>query len=139
MLGSSPSPAPLGHDRRLALDMIQHFRVIEAPVPHGPYRVQTVAYYYTVIEIDGPWREVFAYHWHPQGRSAITFPHFHLYQGSGTIRDEVRKAHFPTGRIALEEVLRLVIQEFGVRPLREDWDAILNRTQAAFEDWRTWP
>jgi hypothetical protein len=119
--------------------MIQHFRVIEAPIPYGPYKVETVAYYYTVIELDDPWREVFAYHWHPQGRSPVIFPHFHLYQGVGTMRGEVRKAHFPTGRIALEEVLRLVIQEFGVIPLRDDWEAILHRTQSTFEGWRSWP
>jgi hypothetical protein len=127
------SPAQLGHDRRLALEMIQHFRVIEAPVPRGPYKVQTVAYYYTVREVADPGREVFAYHWHPRGHSHITFPHLHLYHGAGTIRDEVRKAHFPTGRMALEDILRLVIQAFHVIPLRDDWEGILDRTQAAFE------
>jgi hypothetical protein len=55
------------------------------------------------------------------------------------MRDEVRKAHFPTGRLAFEDVLRLVITQFGVIPLRDDWETMLERTQAAFEDWRTWP
>jgi hypothetical protein len=36
-------------------------------------------------------------------------------------RPELINAHFPTGRIALEDVLRLAITEFGVRPPRSDW------------------
>jgi hypothetical protein len=119
---------------------MQSYPVIEyAAAPRGPWKVRTVAYHYTVEESGDQGREMFAYHWHPQGRTAITFPHFHLYQGAGAIHDEVRKAHFPTGRIAFEDVLRLVIKQFGVDPLRDDWEAILARTQAAFEGWRTWP
>jgi len=131
-------PAILGRDGRLSLTMIQHYRVIEAEVPRGPWKVQIVAYYYTVSEPGDPSRELFGYHWHPQGRSRVTSPHFHLYEGAHIGREDMRKAHFPTGRIALEDVLRLVIQEFGVMPLRDDWAEILDRTQAAFEDWRTW-
>jgi hypothetical protein len=48
-------------------------------------------------------------------------------------------AHVPTGRIALEELLRMAIAEFGARPRRKDWEQVLERTQAGYEDWRTWP
>ena len=133
------SPAILGHDRRLALKVVQHYRIIEHEGARGPWKVRTVAYNYTVEEAGGAGREMFAYHWHPNERTAITFPHFHLYQGAGAMRDEVRKAHFPTGRLAFEDVLRLVITQFGVIPLRDDWETMLERTQAAFEDGRTWP
>ena len=40
--------------------------------------------------------------------------------------DDVRKAYFTTGRIALEDVLRLVITQFGVIPLHDDWETILD-------------
>jgi hypothetical protein len=66
-----------------------------------------------VEEAGGPEREMFAYHWHSNERTAITFPHFHLYQGSGAMRDEVRKAHVPTGRLAFEDVLRLDFGHFS--------------------------
>ena len=89
-------------------------------------------------EAGEPGREIFAYHWHPNERTAITFPHFHFYRGAGAMRDDVRKAHFPTGRIAFEDVLRLVVTQFGVIPLRNDWETILDRTQTAFENWQTW-
>ena len=132
------SPAILGRDRRFAFKVIQHYRIIEHEGPRGPWKVSTVAYHYTVEEAGELQRELFAYHWHPNERTAITFPHFHLYQGVGAIRDEVQKAHFPTGRVAFEDVLRLVITQLGVEPFRHDWAAILDQTQTAFEDWQTW-
>jgi hypothetical protein len=134
----SHNPAVLGRDRRLALTLIQQYRIIEDDVPRGPWKVRTVAYNYTVEEATGSGHEIFAYHWHPRERTARHFPHFHLYQGAGGIHEAVRKAHFPTGRIAIEDVLRLLITEWGVKPLHNDWEAILDRTSAAFQDWRTW-
>jgi hypothetical protein len=132
------SPAMLGGDRRFALKVIQHYRIIEHEGARGPWKVRTVAYYYTVGEAGEHGREMFAYHWHPSERTAITYPHFHLYQGAGPMREDVRKAHFPTGRIAFEDVLRLLITQFGVLPFRDDWEAILDQTQTGFEDWQTW-
>lgn len=132
------SPALLGRDRRFALKVVQHYRIIEHEGARGPWKVRTVAYYYTVEKAGGPGQEMFGYHWHPNERTAITFPHFHLYQAAGAMRDDVRKAHFPTGRIAFEDMLRLVITQFGVIPLRDNWETILDQTQRAFEDWQTW-
>ncbi len=132
------SPAVLGQDRCFAFRLIQHYRVMEYEGARGPWKVSIVAYYYT-IETSGPTRqEVLGYHWHPQGRSDITYPHMHLYQGAGTLQHNLPKAHLPTGRIAVEDILRLAITHFGVVPLREDWETILEITQNAFQEWRTW-
>ena len=66
-------------------------------------------------------------------------PISHLYQGAGALQHHLHKsAHLPTGRIALEDVVRCVITQLGVIPLRPDWEAILAETQAAFQQWRTW-
>ena len=136
----SEEPARLGRDKQFSLKAIQHFRTVEAEGPRGPWKVQTVAYYYTFAEARRSQREIFGYHWHPQGRSAVVYPHLHLYEGAGVGEYDIpNKAHFPTGRMALEDVLRLVITHFGVRPLRGDWESVLNTTQGAFEEWRTWP
>jgi hypothetical protein len=148
--GTDPSSAPyalmlnnsavsLRRDRHFTLEVIQHYRLIETEAQRGPWKVQTVAYYYTLSETGDNLREILGYHWHPQGRSWVTYPHLHLYGGAEVGRDDVRKAHFPTGRMALEEVLQLAIKEFGVAPLRDDWEEILNRTQGTFKQWRTWP
>ena len=40
--------------------------------------------------------------------------------------------------IALEQVLRMLIDEFGVQPRRDDWRDVLTETQEAFETYRTW-
>jgi hypothetical protein len=50
-------PAILGHDRRLALKVVQHDRIIEHEGARGPWKVRTVAYNYTVEEAGGAGRE----------------------------------------------------------------------------------
>lgn len=52
---------------------------------------------------------------------------------------ELARAHLPTGRVSIEEVLRMAITKLGVEPLREDGKEFLDRTQQAYEAWRTWP
>jgi hypothetical protein len=41
--------------------------------------------------------------------------------------------HLPTARVALEQVVRWLIVEAGVSPLRSDWSDVLERNE---EDWR---
>jgi hypothetical protein len=135
------NPVLLGDDKRFALKLIQHYRVVEDEAPRGPWKVSTVAYYYTVETPETsttPAQEVLGYHWHPQERNAVTYPHLHLYQGAGTLQHNLIKAHLPTARIAVEDVVRCMITQLGVTPLREDWEAILTETQAAFQKYRTW-
>jgi hypothetical protein len=130
----SENPAPLGRNRRIALNLIQQYRVIPTDnQERGAWKVQTVGYFYTLLEPTPPHDEIVAYHWHPESRSAVRYPHFHISSGSSVRRADIRKAHFPTGRIAIEQVLRLVITEFDVQPLRNDWESVLNQMQSSFE------
>mgnify|MGYP001271409931 FL=1 len=46
------------------------------------------------------------------------------------------KLHIPTGRVSIEAVIRMLITEFGVRPLREDWEKRLNETESRFHERR---
>lgn len=39
------------------------------------FRTSTTMYMYGVLDLSG--RELFAYHWHPTGVSAVRTPHFH--------------------------------------------------------------
>ena len=113
-----------------------NYRIVEAKGEHGPVKVTTTAYYYSIENKDK--KELVAYHWHPEGTS-IPFPHIHV--GKGVIEDKVhtlQEKHFPTGRIALEQVLALAVEEFGVRPIKPEWKAILGETLARFEKWKTW-
>jgi len=63
----------------------------------------------------------------------------HIGPAAGLRFKPLQGAHVPTSRIALEEVLRMAIVELGARPRRKDWQQVFERTQAGYEDWRTWP
>lgn len=83
---------------------------------------------YAIWLHDGP--EIVAYHWHPQDPNGVKFPHVHaapaVVQPGGAIRPrDLHKVHFPTGVVSLASVIRPAITEFGVDPLRPDWDAVL--------------
>ena len=83
-------------------------------------------------------REIVAYQWHPE-QVSIDFPQLHIGTGVGASLGSVHKYHFPTGRVSLEDVLRLAIREFQVEPVRAGCEEVLGETQAAYEAWRTWP
>lgn len=72
-----------------------------------------------------------AYHWHPEQTPHVAFPHLHLEAGAGVRREELTRAHLPTGWVSLEAVLRLTITDFGTAPLRDDWQETLAHTEAA--------
>ena len=76
------------------------------------------------------------------GINEVTFPHLHigsaLLAGQTAIRPgDLHHAHIPTGRVSLEAVVRLAITEFGVKPRMGNWEEILQRTEAAFQQWKT--
>lgn len=83
-------------------------------------------------------REVLAFHWHPTGLSNVTDPHLHLSSRLGQIEMgrnqaplDLAEMHIPTGFVTLEDVVRLLITEFGITPLRSDWDALLTENRSA--------
>jgi hypothetical protein len=48
------------------------------------------------------------------------------------------RAHIPTGRVSLESVIELLIQDFGVVPLSADWPATLATSRSHLHQWRSW-
>lgn len=128
-------PVDLAGERPLKFRCLFAYRVEEAEGERGPWKVTTVAYYHTLE--DGTGREIVAYHWHPG--TPPDFPHLHIGPGTGADIGGINKYHFPTGRVSLEGVLRLAIEEFGVTPARADWKTVLRSTEARYEAYRTWP
>ena len=125
------SPVSLQGTSPISLAIRQHYRIVEDSVPRGPWEVSTAGYLYSLKDSSTD-REILAYHWHPA--VGVTFPHLHLEAAALVGREDVAEAHLPTNRVALEDVLRLAISSFGVRPLRDDWSEILDSTQGAFEE-----
>jgi hypothetical protein len=131
----SDDPVPLGGPERVSLSARHHYRIIETDDPRGPWRLASVGYLYMLIARDG--REVIAFHWHPNGRSPVTFPHIHLGPAAMVGHVKLAAAHVPTGRVALADVLHLAISELTVEPQRADWETVLDEAKAADEAVRT--
>jgi hypothetical protein len=83
-----------------------------------------VAYAYRVA--DEADVEILAFHWHPW-EPGYEDPHVHLSYGAGALRDELQRAHLPTGQVSLQEFLLFAIRDFGVEPRRKDYARILAR------------
>jgi hypothetical protein len=133
---------PDGTDFRLSLT--QNFSVREDDREnYGPYRVHTTKYIYELF--DGEER-VFGYHWHPDRTPDRQYPHFHLWAGATRLLSEqhdphipiLRDAHIPTGRIAIEDVLWLLIADFHVHSYVTHWKKRLRKNRKSFEDWKSW-
>jgi hypothetical protein len=116
------------------LTATMNYKIVEAEGDRGPYKVTTTAYQY-LLE-DSEESELLAYQWHPQ--STRKCPHLHLGSSSKLAKKTINKLHLPTGRIALEQVLRLCVEDLEVVPVNKDWDNTLSDAQKAFETWRTW-
>lgn len=88
----------------------------------------------------GPWRAStrgYMYHWHPAG--AVRNPHAHI--GATRLAPDavlLYKAHYPTGRISLESVIRICITEYKVSPMKSDWHDVLGARERDFETYRSW-
>lgn len=130
--------APLRGENRLHLSVAIQYELIKIDDPErGPWKVSTRKYMYHVVTDD--MTEVILFHWHPDGRSTQQQPHLHVGSSQLTSASVVsHKTHVPTGRVALEAVLELLVRDFGVVPLRADWEASLTESRRRFEQWRTW-
>ncbi len=118
------NPAPI-HTRLSTLQLFVAYRYSISEVQARTlWNVQIVSYNFTLL--DASTREIFAYHWHPVGVSTVTTPHLHLGPGALIGRDELRTAHLPTGAVALADVVRFAITDFGVIPRRDDWTVVLS-------------
>ena len=128
------NPVSLRVKPPLFFTVLIQYKIVEAKGELGPWKVSTVAYIYAVQ--DKQRRELFAYHWHPQETPQYHYPHLHI--GGGIAGGFFEKLHLPTRRISLEEVLRLLITQLKVKPLKRDWEKVLRETQEAHERFRTW-
>jgi hypothetical protein len=98
--------------------------------------VRLVSYEYRLLDLDQ--REIIAFHWHPTGLSNVTDPHLHLSSRLNPIEMgrnqeplDLVDMHIPTGFVTLEDVVRLLISEFGIAPRRDDWGDLLRENRMA--------
>ena len=106
------------------------YSIIEAS-ESSAWRVGVSGYWYVLSELEGG--EILAFHWHPEGRSSATNPHLHLGAAARVDHPALAAAHIPTGRVAPQDFLRMLIEDFSVKPRRPDWDAVLRQSLRAFQ------
>jgi hypothetical protein len=126
-------PVRLSGDRRLGFLLIHRYTIQRAEQRRGPWKVHSSEYSYELLDEDE--RRILAYLWHPYGRSPVTWPHLHIPK---TLTFDLSRAHPPTGRVSVESVLRFAIQDLGVRALRGNWRAAMEKGEQAFLARRTW-
>jgi len=127
----------LAGPQRFLLNVSQRYEVVQATGDKGPWKVSTRGYQYHLVTADHT--EVLLWHWHPVGFSSYDQPHMHagraVLDPGGVL---TRKAHLPTGRVAIEEMLLLLISDFQVVPRRSDFSEVLLDNLQAFKRYRTW-
>jgi hypothetical protein len=129
-------PAPLrtrGRRRSLFFLLEVNVRLLAVSGTTRGYDAVLQGYAYEILDRDGS--EIIAYHWHPLGLSSVTHPHLHLSNqirpielGRSQAPLPLADMHLATGVVPLAHVVRMLIEEFGVEPLRDDWDAVLPRS-----------
>jgi hypothetical protein len=119
----------------LKLSVLHSYSYVQPTHGSGSIDIRTMAYFYRLDSFDGT--ELVAFHWHPDREGQPDFPHLHVASRPGPPQIQ-RKHHVPTGRASLESVVRFAIQELGVRPLRPDWEHVLDAGQREFDARRSW-
>jgi hypothetical protein len=128
-------------DRRngqaLKLVLRHRFVVRRTEGNRGLWTASTEEYVYQAIDERDDL--IAAWHWHPMTQLAgddAPWPHLHAYGARETLT--LHKLHLPTGRVALEAIVRFLINDLEVVPRRADWRALLDRAEAHFREHRSW-
>lgn len=132
---NNDQPVKLKCHPALMLRVGMLYEIVRTERGRPPWRVSTRGYAYEMQAASG--ELVWSYHWHPS--TQVAGPHAHL--GHTQLADDAvlsQKAHYPTGRVSLESVIRACITEYRVAPLRDDWDKTLALREGDFQVYRTW-
>jgi hypothetical protein len=115
------------------LDIRQQVSLVQDwAVPQGGWQIETRRYAYRILDRDE--RELLVYHWQPgPEHSGPDFPHLHVSASLNAQVDalnrrsiDLDKLHIVTGLVSLQSFIRMLITEFQVRPLRQDWEQRLD-------------
>jgi hypothetical protein len=119
----------------LLLAVSQYFRILDN-LESGECAVRTESYTYEILD-SGSGNDLFCFHWEPH--STVKYPHVHLgfaAKGHGLPIDN--KAHIPSGRVAVEDIVTFLVSDLGVKPLKEDWADILAAERLTFIHKKHW-
>jgi hypothetical protein len=96
-----------------------------------------VTYQYRFQETDDPDSWLFRWEWfRKQPRADYDYPLAHFHINSELVGTNVSGMHFPTARVAIEQVVWGLIAEWGVESKSNDWREILTDSLEGFEERR---
>lgn len=141
-LTGSPRPLRLRRAGKspIYLTATQGYRLVPDPrFAPGEWKATTRGYAYTVYDtVDHEATKAIAWHWHP-GTGKSDEPHLHVYREGQIAGEYLNKLHLPGERVAFEAVIKFVIDELGVDPIRMDWQSQIDSALERFTRFRTWP
>jgi hypothetical protein len=121
--GDIELPGPGGIKIRIRM----RYRILETPDSERKFKVTTLGYGYRLWAAG---EKTIDYHWHPFSDSHETRPHAHL--------PAFPRCHIPTGRVMIEDVLRLAV-ELGATPVDPaHWDEVDNLNRRNFALSASW-
>ncbi|MGH2352542.1 MAG: hypothetical protein ACRDJN_13110, partial [Chloroflexota bacterium] len=107
-----------GGEPCLALSIQLFCRIVRLPGTPRRWTTHTTKYLYRLEDPADPRRRIVACHWHPDVEG-ITFPHIHPLVAS----PEAQRLHYTIPHATLKDVLTFAMRDYGVRPIRTDWQA----------------
>lgn len=136
---SAPRLVELGGEPRLGIGVSYYFRV--ALAAGTEWRAEIVDYDFRLVTVDRyavpTEREIFAYHFHPLETPAVVFPHLHVESDMVVTGRPLKRVHFRTGHITLQDFLRVLTRDFDVRPRQsyvETNSRVLDDTERRLSD-----
>lgn len=124
-------PIPLRGRFGISFTAVESIRVERRAATSNHVEASISRYSYRISVGDGGSKEAFAFHWdEPADGGGVSHPHLHLgdwFQShpERTVVQDVHKLHIPTGAVSLAMVIRFLIEELDVEPIRSTWDDIL--------------
>jgi len=132
---TNPPVVPLKtNNDRIYLRSTVQFTYVDNPRYPGERKAATHQYAHTVGESDTLRPQLYSWEW---AATEPTYPHLHLRRSDPAF-EGLGKLHIPTGRVFYEDVLRFLIQEHGVEPVRDDWDDVLKDSFSRVSTYATW-
>lgn len=106
------------------------------------YRLRTLSYAYRITEgptLDCGWLFRWEYDSPKIKRGTQPRHHIHVNADVRCFRDRFKlncsELHLPSGWIAIEEVIRFLINELHLDPKSEEWDRHLRDSEEKFREW----
>jgi len=112
------------------LTVIQTVRIDLEPAAERA-RAEITGYSYRIGYGEGGSRELLGYHFDPFNQESGSHePHLHVGRTAyrplltGRLQD-FHKRHIPTGHVSFPSVVRFLIEELGVEPVKPGWERLL--------------